>query len=175
VTKEGSQNLRDDHKQHGSLTSSSATIHKREGRHLRVGLTAHGAIVREAGKARNHPAPVREFVTPQGKSSEVASRKSRNVQRADTTNWMTRRATQTCLSLQTQAAPSETIAAKVVPNRQLRERTIATAETDRRRKTGSVPESSNYSHAFESLHLQPKDQQHALQECFPQNRMPPAS
>src|SRR6267143_1025944 len=119
----------------------------------------------QIAKRETIPATIRELTDTECLELQLVE----NVQRADTHELDEAQGYADLLSLQ----PSntvETIAAKVAKSPAYVNGRLQLLKLIDEAKQAFRAAKLNYSHAFEIARLQPKDQQRALQECFPQHR-----
>jgi ParB family transcriptional regulator, chromosome partitioning protein len=158
--------LADDIKQHGvlepvlvrPLTNGKAGTYE-----LVFGARRYRAS--KLAKRETIPATVRELTDAECLELQLVE----NVQRADTHELDEGQGYADLLSLQ----PSntvETIAAKVAKSPAYVNGRLQLLKLIDEAKQAFRAGKLNYSHAFEIARLQPKDQQRAMQECFPQHR-----
>ena len=116
-------------------------------------------------KRETIPATVRELSDAESLELQLVE----NVQRADTLELDEAQGYAELLSLQ-QNNTVETIAARVAKSPAYVNGRLQLLKLIDDAKQAFRAAKLNYSHAFEIARLQPKDQQRALQECFPQHR-----
>ena len=158
--------LADDIKQHGVLepvlvrpfTNGKAGTYE-----LVFGSRRYRAS--KLAKRETIPATVRELTDAESLELQLVE----NVQRADTHELDEAQGYADLLTLQP-SSTVETIAAKVAKSPAYVNGRLQLFKLIDEAKQAFRAAKLNYSHAFEIARLQPKDQQHALQECFPQHR-----
>jgi len=116
-------------------------------------------------KRETIPATVRELTDAESLELQLVE----NVQRADTHELDEAQGYAELLNLQP-SSTVETIAAKVAKSPAYVNGRLQLLKLIDEAKQAFRAAKLNYSHAFEIARLQPKDQQRALQECFPQHR-----
>src|SRR5258708_18767893 len=116
-------------------------------------------------KRETIPATVRELTDAESLELQLVE----NVQRADTHELDEAQGYADLLTLQP-SSTVETIAAKVAKSPAYVNGRLQLLKLIDEAKQAFRAAKLNYSHAFEIARLQPKDQQRALQECFPQHR-----